>query len=84
MSKKNLKVEIQDLKVTIRIGHNSTVDKIVSEIKDQMNNKKLVKLKANKGVLDSESRKSYWFELAKLSNSEVVTQIGNIAILIKK
>ena len=84
MSKKNLKVEIQDLKVTIRIGHNSTVDKIVSEIKDQMNNKKLVKLKANKGVLDSESRKFYWFELAKLSNSEVVTQIGNIAILIKK
>ncbi len=84
MNKKILKQEIQNSKVTIRIGHRSNIENIVLEIQDQFNSKKYIKLKANKGVLDSETRKSYWLKIAELTNSELVEQIGNVAVLMKK
>lgn len=84
MNEKQLKQAIQDSKVTIRIGHSSVVEKIISEINEQMNTKKIIKLKANKGVLDSSSRKLYWGEIAKLTDTKIVSQIGNVAVLMKK
>mgnify|MGYP001410675303 CR=1 FL=1 len=43
MNDKQLKREIQESKVTIRIGHNSDKEKIISEIKNQLFLKKLLK-----------------------------------------
>tara|TARA_B100000902_G_scaffold391781_1_gene443024 strand:+ start:1134 stop:1388 length:255 start_codon:yes stop_codon:yes gene_type:complete len=84
MNEKQLKREIQESKVTIRIGHNSEIEKIVFEIMDQMNSKKIIKIKANKGVLDSSSRKLFWNELAELTDTHLVSKIGNVAVLMKK
>ena len=84
MDEKQLKKEIQESKVTIRIGHNSEMENIISEIKDQLKSRKVIKLKANKGVLDSSSRKYFWQDLAESSNSKFVSRIGNIGILMRK
>ena len=44
----------------------------------------MIKLKANKGVLDVSSRKLFWEDLAKKTNSKVIKQIGNVAVFVKR
>lgn len=84
MDDKRLKREIQELKVTVRIGHNGIKESLLSEISDQLKSRELIKIKANKGVLDASSRKAFWVELAKNTGSKVVDQIGNVAVFMKK
>ena len=79
-----LKKEIQDLKITVRIGFNGIKDTLINEIKDQLNSRNMIKLKANKGVLDVSSRKVFWEDLAKRTNSKVIKQIGNVAVFVRR
>jgi|TARA_B100001540_G_C15747700_1_gene615358 RNA-binding protein YhbY len=81
---KKLKREMQDLKITVRIGFNGIKESLIKEIKDQLNSRNMIKLKANKGVLDVSSRKTFWQELADKTNSKVINQIGNVAVFTKK
>ncbi|MAS62611.1 MAG: hypothetical protein CMA34_02925 [Euryarchaeota archaeon] len=81
---KKLKREMQDLKITVRIGFNGIKESLIKEIKDQLNSRNMIKLKANKGVLDVSSRKIFWQELADKTNSKVINQIGNVAVFAKK
>ena len=84
MEDKRLKREIQDLKITVRIGHNGIKESVITEIIDQLNSRGLIKIKANKGVLDASSRKVFWTDLAKKTESKLVNQIGNVAVFMKK
>ncbi|CAI8234832.1 MAG: Uncharacterised protein [Methanobacteriota archaeon] len=84
MEDKRLKREIQDLKITVRIGHNGIKESVITEIIDQLNSRGLIKIKANKGVLDASSRKIFWTDLAKKTESKLVNQIGNVAVFMKK
>ena len=84
MEDKRLKREIQDLKITVRIGHNGIKESVITEIIDQLNSRGLIKIKANKGVLDASSRKIFWTDLAKKTESKLVNQIGNVAVIMKK
>tara|TARA_B100001564_G_scaffold13814_1_gene10876 strand:- start:186 stop:437 length:252 start_codon:yes stop_codon:yes gene_type:complete len=81
---KKLKREMQDLKITVRIGYHGIKESLIKEIKDQLNSRNMIKLKANKGVLDVSSRKIFWQELADKTNSKVINQIGNVAVFAKK
>lgn len=83
MVDKRLKREIQQLKVTVRIGHNGIKESLLTEIIDQLSSRKLIKIKANKGVLDASTRKDFWADLAKKTDSKIVDQIGNIVVLMK-
>ena len=84
MEDKRLKREIQDLKITVRIGHNGIKESVITEIIDQLNSRGLIKIKENKGVLDASSRKIFWTDLAKKTESKLVNQIGNVAVFMKK
>ncbi len=84
MEDKRLKREIQDLKITVRIGHNGIKESLINEIIDQLKSRGLIKIKANKGVLDASSRKVFWIDLAKKTESKLVNQIGNVAVFMKK
>ena len=84
MEDKRLKREIQDLKITVRIGHNGIKESVITEIIEQLNSRGLIKIKANKGVLDASSRKIFWTDLAKKTESKLVNQIGNVAVFMKK
>ena len=84
MNNKNLKNEIQESKVTVRVGYNGITESLILEIKDQLKNRRLVKVKANKGVLDASTRRSFWNELATNTESQVVSQKGNVAVFLKE
>ena len=84
MSHKNLKHEIQESKVTARVGYNGITESLILEIKDQLRNRRLVKVKANKGVLDASTRKAFWNELATKTGSQLISQKGNVAVFLKE
>jgi len=72
------------IRITVRIGHGGISESIISEISSQLSKRKMVKIKANKGVLsDSSERRNFFFDLAQSTNSEVAFQRGNIAVLWK-
>ena len=84
MNNKNLKHEIQESKVTVRVGYNGITESLILENKDQLKNRRLIKVKANKGVLDASTRRSFWNELATKTGSQVVSQKGNVAVFLKE
>ena len=84
MNNKALKHAIQESKVTARIGFNGITESLILEIKDQLRTRKIVKVKANKGVLDASSRKDFWKELAIKTESRVISQKGNVAVFLRE
>ena len=74
----------RDLVVSVRIGRNGLTNAIVEELIDQLNTRKLVKIKANKGIAeDSTDRTNLFSELAQRSDSNLVFHRGNVAVFWK-
>ncbi len=70
------------IRISVRIGHGGVSESIISEISSQLSKRKMVKVKANKGVLSNSSERSDFFlDLANRTKSKVVFQRGNIAVL---
>ncbi|HJM44557.1 MAG TPA: YhbY family RNA-binding protein [Candidatus Poseidoniaceae archaeon] len=84
MGEKHLKREIQELKVTVRVGHNGIKESVILEIIDQLKTRSFIKIKANKGVLDATTRKDFWNDLANKTGAIVISQKGNVAIFKNK
>ena len=86
---KNIPSEIKklalsrDLKPTIRIGKSGLTDNLVSEIVTQLNSKKLVKIKINRGLFDKNDLQNLWLHLSNSTNSTVVSVRGNVGVLWK-
>ena len=71
----------RDLVVSVRIGRNGLTNAIVGELIDQLNTRKLVKIKANKGIVeDSMDRTNLFSELARRTESTLVFHRGNVAV----
>ena len=74
----------RDLVVSVRVGRNGLTNAIVEELIDQLNTRKLVKIKANKGIIeDSSDRTNLFSELAQRSDSTLVFHRGNVAVFWK-
>ena len=74
----------RQLVVSVRVGRNGLTDAIFNELTDQLNKRKLVKIKANKGILEGSSdRTSLFSEIAEKTESVLVFQRGNIAVFWK-
>ena len=74
----------RELVVSVRVGRNGLTDAIFNELTDQLNKRKLVKIKANKGILEGSSdRTSLFSEIAEKTESVLVFQRGNIAVFWK-
>ena len=74
----------RDLVVSVRIGRNGLTNAIVEELIDKLNTRKLVKIKANKGIAeDSTDRTNLFSELAQRSDSNLVFHRGNVAVFWK-
>ncbi len=72
------------LVVSVRVGRNGLTDAIFNELTDQLNKRKLVKIKANKGILEGSSdRTSLFSEIAEKTESVLVFQRGNVAVFWK-
>ena len=74
----------RELVVSVRIGRNGLTDAIFNELTDQLNKRKLVKIKANKGILEGSSdRTNIFSEIAEKTESILVFQRGNVAVFWK-
>ena len=63
------------IRISVRIGHGGVSESIISEISSQLSKRKMVKVKANKGVLaDSSERRDFFLDLAHRTKSHVVFQ----------
>ena len=57
---------------------------IINEIKKQLKDRKLIKVKFIKPVLGERTKKEFAKELASLTNSTMVHQVGFVIVLYKK
>jgi len=74
----------RELVVSVRVGRNGLTDAIFNELTDQLNKRKLVKIKANKGILEGSSDRTNLFsEIAEKTESVLVFQRGNVAVFWK-
>ena len=70
--------------VSVRVGRNGLTTAIIEELIDQLNNRTLVKIKANKGIVENATERSNLFsEVAKLTESTLVFHRGNVAVFWK-
>ena len=73
-----------DLVVSVRVGRNGLTNAIVEELIDQLNKRKLVKIKANKGIVeDATDRTNLFSKLAQRTDSTLVFHRGNVAVFWK-
>ncbi len=69
------------LPVTARIGKVGVTEQLVVELREQLDRRRLVKIKANRGLLsNSEERSACFKQLADESHSILVHSIGNVAV----
>ena len=74
----------RELVVSVRVGRNGLTDAIFNELNDQLNKRKLVKIKANKGILEGSSDRTTLFcEIAEKTESILVFQEETIAVFWK-
>ena len=69
----------RELKVSVRIGREGVTENLISEIKVQLDARKVVKVKINRGLFGREQRSAVWLELAESCGAELVDARGNIA-----
>jgi RNA-binding protein len=79
-----LKNKAKELAPIVRIGKNGLTDGVLQEIKNQLKQKKLIKIKLLKALVEEQSR----FEIADIlklrTGAELVHVVGNVVILYKK
>ena len=71
----------RDFQPSVRIGKTGLTEIIVEEIKGQLNKRKLVKIKINKGIFDRQGKIEVWEFLSEKTNSVLVLSRGNVGVL---
>lgn len=71
----------RDLIISVRIGRNGLTESLVDEMNDQLAKRGLVKVKANRGLVEGSAERNELFSaLANQTNSILVFQRGNVAV----
>lgn len=73
----------RDFDVSVRIGKSGITPALIDEVNSQFKNKKLVKIKANKGLFEKSDMKDVWKYISSETASVVVLARGNVAVLWK-
>lgn len=71
----------RDIPVTIQVGKFGVSEKLIDEIIKQLKVRKVIKIKLLKSALDSGSRKDIFDKIVFLTNSSLVSMVGNVAII---
>ena len=73
----------RDFDVSVRIGKSGITPALIEEVNSQFKNKKLVKIKANKGLFKKSDINDVWKYISSETGSVVVLARGNVAVLWK-
>lgn len=68
--------------ITINIGKSGIKDGVIDEIKRQLKDREVVKIRFSKGI--SPQKQNYIGEIIEKSNSKLVDFRGNVAVLFKR
>lgn len=79
----SLKDKARNIEAAVRIGKNGATDGIVNEIKRQLKDKKMIKVKLLKPFIAGKDKKAAAKELAEKTDSEIVQIIGFTITLYK-
>ena len=81
---KKLKAKAMALEPIVRIGKSGLTETVMTEIKKQLNQKQLIKIKMLKSFVGREEKKDAAKQIAEKTNSRVVYTIGFVVVLAKK
>jgi RNA-binding protein len=81
--KRFIKRQLTDARPTIHIGKSGASEEILNEIRRQLDNKKMVKIKILKTALGSDKAKQFASKMAELTQSSLVDVRGHTFILYK-
>ena len=78
MNKKDISADLHQLKVTVWIGKKGISDSTINEIKSQIKERKIIKIKwlRNTYIVPE--------EIAKMANADIIQKRGRTMILSKK
>tara|TARA_Y100001970_G_scaffold152428_1_gene186680 strand:- start:432 stop:704 length:273 start_codon:yes stop_codon:yes gene_type:complete len=69
------------IRVTVRVGKSGPTDAIIAELKNQLETRELVKVKANRGIVGNSGERGELFNsMAVETGSRLVFQRGNVAV----
>ncbi|WP_048186326.1 YhbY family RNA-binding protein [Methanobacterium lacus] len=68
--------------ITINIGKSKINDNVIDEIKRQLKENEVVKLRFSKGI--SAEKQNYITEIIEKSNSKLIDFRGNVAVIFKQ
>ncbi|KAB2944437.1 MAG: CRS1 / YhbY (CRM) domain protein [Candidatus Methanoperedens nitroreducens] len=83
MNKQEKKTEAASIEPTLHVGK-SGIESVVEELKIQLKNRNMVKIKILKSAFAETGKKELAQKLADLSNSELIEVRGNTAVLCRK
>ncbi|PIN87284.1 ribosome assembly RNA-binding protein YhbY [Candidatus Woesearchaeota archaeon CG10_big_fil_rev_8_21_14_0_10_44_13] len=81
---KQLKAASYDLGPVVWIGKAGITETVIQEAKKQLKNKGLIKVKFLKQSMEQKSKKELAKEIAGMTGSHLVHQVGFIAVLYKE
>ncbi|MBL6733920.1 MAG: YhbY family RNA-binding protein [Candidatus Poseidonia sp.] len=71
----------REFRPSVRIGKGGLSETVLEEIRQQLSARGLVKIKVNKGLFERDQRNDVWALIASETQSILVLQRGNIAVL---
>ena len=81
---KRLKSKARLMEPVVRIGKNGLTDNAILQVKRLVDKRKLVKVKFLRSFLESNDRISAAKKLAEKTGSELIDQVGFVAVLYKR
>ncbi|UXM84582.1 ribosome assembly RNA-binding protein YhbY [Methanococcus aeolicus] len=81
-AKKMLRAKSHSITPVVWVGKEGT-DKVILEVKRQIKDRGLIKIKIRQGALDAEDKTDIAEKIANETNSEIVSLVGNVITLFK-
>ena len=81
-AKKMLRAQSHTITPVVWVGKEG-VDKVIMEVKRQIKDRGLIKVKIRKSALENSDRKEIAEKIATETNSEIVSLVGNVITLFK-
>ncbi|MBW2977635.1 YhbY family RNA-binding protein [Candidatus Woesearchaeota archaeon] len=82
--KHQLVEKAKQLEPILRIGKSGITEGVINEIKIQLKQNKLIKIKLLRPALANKDRKELAKEIAQKTDSELIHQVGFVIVLYKK
>ena len=81
---KEQRAKAKTLYPSMIIGKSGITEGLIAELAKQIKIKRLIKVKFLKSFIEDKEKKAVALDLARKTDSVVVLQIGNVAVLAKK